>query len=162
MDFDFIELLIAFAGGIFGAAIGAFPVWVLCGLAVLLGAIINFVNGNGEVMNLVAWGSFLGPHTSFAGGVAAAAYAANKKKIDNGRDICTALVGLNDSKVLLVGGAFGALGYLILWGIMQIPNYSEISWTNTIALAVILDMFVTRIFLGNTGLFGKVAKGENR
>lgn len=162
MDFNFLELLIAFAGGIFGAAIGAFPVWVLCGLAVLIGATINLTTGNTDFMNLVAWGTFLGPHTSFAGGCAAAAYAARQHLIDNGKDICTALAGLNNPKVLIVGGIFGAIGHIILYILLLIPNYSDIAWTNTIALAVILDMFLARLLLGKTGLSGKLPAGANR
>ncbi|WP_299231766.1 hypothetical protein [uncultured Bacteroides sp.] len=162
MELNIIELLIAFAGGIFGAAIGAFPVWVLCGLAVLIGATVNLTSGNPDFMNLVAWGIFLGPHTSFAGGCAAAAFAAKKKLITNGRDICTALVGLNNPSVLLVGGLFGILGHLILLIINLIPNYSDTTWTNTIALAVILNMFITRLVYGNTGLLGKKEGKTNR
>ncbi len=162
MEFHLLDLLIAFAGGVFGAAIGAFPVWVLCGLAVLIGATINLTGGSPDYMNLVAWGIFLGPQTSFAGGCAAAAYAAKHKLIDNGRDICTALVGLNKPDVLLVGGIFGAIGHIILYLLLLVPNYSEISWTNTIALAVILDMVIARVVFGNTGVFGKLPVGANR
>ncbi len=162
MEFSFLELLVAFAGGIFGAAIGALPVWILCGLAVLIGASINLATGDPTFTNIVAWGSFIGPHTAFAGGAAAAAYAAKKKELGNGRDILTALVGLNNPKVLFVGGIFGALGYVLLWMIMQVPNYSEIVWTNTIALAVVLNMVIARFVFGNTGLFGKPAAGQNR
>lgn len=162
MDFDLLDLLIAFAGGIFGAAIGAFPVWVLCGLAVLIGATVNLTTGHAEFMNLVAWGTFLGPHTSFAGGCAAAAYAAKRKLLANGRDICTALAGLNNPKVLVVGGIFGAVGHLILYVLLLIPSYSDIAWTNTIALAVILDMCIARLIFGKTGLFGKPENGTSR
>ncbi|TKG93934.1 permease [Puteibacter caeruleilacunae] len=162
MDFNIFELLVAFAGGIFGAAIGALPVWILCGLAVLIGATVNMVNGAPEFTNFVAWGSFLGPHTSFAGGTAAAAFAGKHKILDSGRDICTPLVGLNKPRLLLVGGIFGAIGYVLFWMIMQVPNYSDIAWTNTIALAVILNMFIVRIAFGKTGLFGKPAEGQNR
>lgn len=162
MNFNIIELLIAFAGGVFGAAIGAFPVWVLCGLAVLIGATINLTTGNTDFMNLVAWGTFLGPHTSFAGGCAAAAYAAKRKLLTSGKDICTALVGLNNPVVLIIGGVFGIIGHLILYLLLLIPNYSDIAWTNTIALAVIVNMCIARLIFGKTGLFGKVPVGEKR
>lgn len=162
MEFKIIELLVAFAGGIFGAAIGALPVWILCGLAVLIGGTITMATGNESFTNLVAWGLFLGPHTAFAGGTAAAAYAAKKGELDNGRDILTALIGLNNPKVLFVGGIFGAIGYILFWIIMQVPNYSELAWTNTIALAVILNMVITRYAFGKTGLFGKPAAGQSR
>lgn len=162
MNFNIFELLIAFAGGVFGAAIGAFPVWVLCGLAVLIGATINLTIGNTDFMNLVAWGTFLGPHTSFAGGCAAAAYAAKRKFLTNGKDISTALVGLNNPTVLVIGGVFGIIGQLILYLLLLIPNYSDIAWTNTIALAVIIDMCIARLVFGKTGLLGQVPTGGKR
>jgi len=162
MEFNLLELLVAFAGGIFGAAIGALPVWILCGLAVLIGACITMATGNDSFTNIVAWGLFIGPHTAFAGGSAAAAYAAKNKVLDNGRDILTSLIGLNNPKVLFVGGLFGALGYGLFWMLMQVPNYSELAWTNTIALAVILNMVIARFVFGKTGLFGKPAVGQNR
>lgn len=162
MEFSIIELAMSFAGGIFGAAIGALPVWILCGLAVLIGAILNYATNDPTFMTMVAWGSFLGPHTSFAGGSAAAAYAAKKHMLGNGRDICSALIGLNNPKVLLAGGVFGMLGYVLLWLIMQIPDYSQVPWTNHIALAVILNMMIARLMFGKKGLLGKVENNTSR
>lgn len=162
MEFNITELILAFTGGIFGSAIGALPIWILCGLAVLIGAVISYMTNDPLFMTFVAWGSFLGPHTSFAGGSAAAAYAAKKGLLKNGRDICTALVGLNNPKVLLVGGMFGALGYILLYLIMLVPDYSDMAWTNHIAVAVILNMLLARVIFGKTGLLGKVKDGENR
>ncbi|MFI3259032.1 MAG: hypothetical protein R3Y16_02940 [Rikenellaceae bacterium] len=162
MEFNQLDLLVSVAGGVFGAVIGAFPVWILCGLAVLIGATINFVNGNPDFMNMVAWGHFIGPQTSFVGGTAAAAYAAKHNLIESGRDIATSLIGLQKPKVLMVGGLFGGIGYLLFWGLMQVPNYSsEVGWTNHIALAVILGMVIIRFAYGKTGLFGrKMEEGE--
>lgn len=157
-----MELLVSFAGGIFGAAIGALPVWILCGLAVLIGAAVNAATGDAWFTGAVAWGFFIGPHTAFAGGAAAAAYAAKQKELSSGRDILTPLIGLNNPIVLLVGGIFGAIGYILFWLIRQVPDYNDIPWTNAIALAVILNMFIARLILGKTGLFGKNAKGTNR
>lgn len=162
MEFSIQDFLMSFAGGIFGAAIGAFPVWVLCGLAVLIGATLNMTIGDGRFMEFVAWGFFLGPHTSFAGGTAAAAYAAKKGLLSSGRDISSSLVGLNNPKVLLVGGIFGALGYILYWLIMFIPDYGDLPWTNTIALAVILNMAIVRFIFGKTGLFGTIKQGDTR
>ncbi|MCC8152854.1 MAG: hypothetical protein LIP01_00725 [Tannerellaceae bacterium] len=162
MEFSITELALAFAGGIFGAAIGALPVWVLCGLAVMVGGILNYAANDPTFMAFVAWGSFLGPHTSFSGGTAAAAYAAKNKLLENGRDICTSLAGLNNPKILFVGGLFGMLGYILLWIIMLIPNYSNIPWTNHIALAVIINMVIARLLIGKTGLTGKPGKKANR
>lgn len=44
---------------------------------------------------------------------------------------------------------------------MQILNYRELAWTNTIALAPILNMFVAHFAFGKTGLFGKPAALED-
>ncbi|MCT4648074.1 MAG: hypothetical protein N4A74_24000, partial [Carboxylicivirga sp.] len=73
MEFSFFDLLLSFAGGIFGAAIGALPVWILCGLAVLIGAALNSASGFDTFTNVVGWGHFIGPHTAFVGGTAGAA-----------------------------------------------------------------------------------------
>lgn len=153
--------MVSFAGGIFGAAIGAFPVWILCGLGVLLGATVAAFTGHQEFTNIIAWGWFIGPQTAFTGGVAAAAYAAKRKFIDSGRDISTSLLGLEKPSVLVVGGLFGAIGYVITWGLFNVPNYSEFPWTNVIALSVILNMVLTRFIFGKTGLFGKREKGQS-
>ena len=56
------------------------------------------------LINYFAFGSFFGPHIAFAGGVAAAAYAKKKGVSENGADIVSALAGLNEPDVLLVGG----------------------------------------------------------
>ena len=64
------------------------------------------------LVNYMAFGSFFGPHISFAAGVAAAAYAKKKGLTDNGADIAPALAGLNAPDVLLVGGVFGVIGFL--------------------------------------------------
>ena len=66
-------------------------------------------------LNATAWGPLFGPHIAFAGGVAAAAYAAKTGKLKSGgKDIVASLMGLNAPDVLLVGGVFGSLGYALL------------------------------------------------
>ncbi len=161
MEFNLLDLFVSIAGGIFGAVIGAFPVWILFGFAVLIGATVNFINGNPDFMNMVAWGHFIGPQTSFVGGTAAAAYAAKHKLLDSGRDISTSLIGSQQPKVLLIGGLFGGIGYLIFLGLMQIPSYSEVAWTNHIAVTVILAMFIIRLMYGKSGLIGKRENGQS-
>lgn len=64
------------------------------------------------LVNYFAFGSFFGPHIAFAGGVAAAAYAKKKGGSENGADVVSALAGLNEPDVLLVGDVFGVIGYL--------------------------------------------------
>ncbi|MCV5935016.1 propanediol utilization system permease GrpO, partial [Escherichia coli] len=62
--------------------------------------------------------------------------------------------------VLLVGGVFGAVGYIIAWGLNQIPAFpSGNAWTDTVALTVVISGVVSRLVFGKTGLFGKPEQG---
>jgi uncharacterized protein with PQ loop repeat len=94
----------------------------------------------------------LGPHIGFAAGVAAAAFAANKRHgLKSGTDILSSLNGLGDYLVLIVGGIFGVLGYLInyLYSIiLKIP-------TDTVASTVFTICVIARLLFGSTGLLGK-------
>jgi len=94
------------------------------------------------------------------GGVAAAAYAEHWKKYGNkAMDIGAPLMGLNKPDVLLVGGIFGMVGYLIqyLWVITGIA-----AWTNPIALSIVVNGLLVRVVFGKTGFFGKVRAGDSR
>lgn len=160
--FDWIYLLAAFAGGMFGAAVGAIPAFIITGLAAVVGAAVAIITGDGALVGSIAFGPFLGPHVAFAGGVAGAAYAAKKGKLDGGKSILTALAGLNAPDVLVVGGVFGALGYLIAWLYGFIPNIGGAAWTDTIALSVVTTAVIVRFVFGSAGLMGKVPEGYSR
>jgi hypothetical protein len=162
MEFSVLYLVAAFGGGVLGAALGGLPVFVLCGFAALVGAGIAAATGNSTFSTLVAWGPILGPHISFAGGAAAAVYAMKRGKLANGRDIATALLGLNSPDVLVVGGLFGALGYLLQWAISQLPSIGGLGFTNPIALSIVINAIIARLIFGKTGAFGKVRQGDNR
>ncbi len=155
-------LIISFAAGIFGAAFGALPAFILCGLFGIIGAAAK-ICGAGDIFTLVlTWGLLLGPQTSFAGGFAAAAYAAKRGYIPSGRDICSGLMGLNKADVLLVGGVFGVIGQLLMILFNQVPNINGIAWTNTLALSVIGSAFIARIAFCKEGILGKVKPGTSR
>lgn len=160
--FDWMFLLAAFAGGMFGAAVGAIPAFILTGLAAIVASAVAIITGDGALVGSIPFGSFLGPHIAFAGGVAGAAYAAKKGKLDGGKSILTALAGIDSPDVLFVGGVFGALGYLIAWAFAFIPNIGAAGWTDTIALSVVTTAIIVRLVFGNSGLFGKVPEGYSR
>jgi hypothetical protein len=160
--FDLMFLLAAFAGGMFGAAVGAIPAFIITGVAAVVAAGVAIITGDGSLVGSVAFGAFLGPHISFAGGVAGAAYAAKKGKLEGGKSILDALAGLNSPDVLVVGGIFGALGYLFAWLYGQIPNIGGGAWTDTIALSVVTTAIIARLVFGSSGLFGKVPSGNSR
>jgi len=122
-------LIAAFAGGAFGAAIGALPAFCFTGFAVIAGEAANSLGLSGAgsgvelgasgITGLVGFGPVFGPHISFAAGAAAAAYAAKQDgamyepgdgDYHLGKDIAYALGTRPD--VLAVGGAFGIFGAL--------------------------------------------------
>lgn len=141
-----LEMLIAaFAGGAFGAAIGGLPSFVLCGFMVIAGEAIEYVDpGTTTFTAALGFGPVFGPHISFAGGAAATAYAAKRGYINTeydyhqGKNIAYAL-GIRPD-VLVVGGAFGILGYWITTtsGTLTLP------W-DPIAIAVVLSGVAHRL-----------------
>lgn len=125
---DIVLLLIAgFAGGAFGAAIGALPAFCFTGIMVIAGEAANILatelGAGGDVAvgitDVVAFGPVFGPHVAFAGGVAAAAYAAKFDGMPEpsdgdyhpAKDIAFALGTRPD--ILAVGGVFGMLGVVM-------------------------------------------------
>lgn len=168
-DFNIVWLIMGFCGGIFGAAIGALPSFVLCGFGALVCSAVCMATGK-DMHILATWGPLIGPQSAFAGGTAAAAFAKKIGKLENGRDICTPLMGTESPSVLLVGGIFGLLGTLLTWFLTFIPNYAggslpegvSLGSTNQIAFAIIICMILSRVFFGSTGVFGKVPEGKNR
>ena len=105
----------AAAGGAFGAALGALPAFIFTGFLVIAGVFGGDAAGGAGVD--VGFGPVFGPHISFAGGAAAAAYAAKKGDINSGfdyhtgKDITVALGSRPD--ILAVGAAFGVFGILL-------------------------------------------------
>jgi hypothetical protein len=160
--FSFEMLILSFGGGVFGAAIGGLPSFVLCGVCATIGLAIFWATGEDTFLNLTAWGPLLGPHIAFAGGVAAAAYAAKVGKLKSGgKDIVSSLMGLNAPDVLIVGGVFGMLGYVLNWLAGLLPALGGFPFTNGPSIAIIVSAMIVRLLFGKTGLFGKVRKGDN-
>ena len=154
---DWTALLAAFGGGMWGASIGAVPAFIFTGILAIVGGVAA-LTGHTEVVG-IAFGPVFGPHVSFGGGVAAAAFAGSRGFLETGRDIGTPLMGLKRVDVLFVGGTFGALGYLINAGLARAGAGN---WTDTIALTVILTAMLARLVFGKTSLIGTVASPGRR
>lgn len=172
-----LSILAAFGGGAFGASVGALPAFIMTGVVAIIGTAIGLGTGVDVITGNVAFGPFFGPHVAFAGGVAAAAYAARKNNaiangslgggdvavaapsgITNGADILYSLNGTGDASVLLVGGVFGILGYLINYlyaNVLVIP-------TDTVAMTVATSGLIVRFAIGKSGLIGKYEGSEPR
>lgn len=151
MSIDWSLLPIAFAGGALGAAVGASAAFIFTGLFVLIGVAIAAGGGGKEFIGTVAFGPLLGPHISFAGGVAAAAFAAKAGHHSTGRDLGRGLAGLGRPDVLAVGGVFGVIGFLMQAAIAATPVGPL---TDSIALTVFLSAVIVRLVFGKTGLLG--------
>jgi hypothetical protein len=125
---EILMLLFAgFAGGAFGAAIGALPAFVFAGIMVIAGEAANVLaaelGAGGDISVAITgslgFGPVFGPHVAFAGGVAAAAYAAKNGgmpepedgEYHQAKDITYALGARPD--ILAVGGVFGMLGVVL-------------------------------------------------
>ncbi|GIN61691.1 hypothetical protein J27TS8_16840 [Robertmurraya siralis] len=155
------ELILAsFGGGVFGALFGALPAFIFAGFVGLIGVGVIAAGGPPTILNDVVFGTLLGPHIAFAGGVAAAAFAANKKKVlDSALDIVTPLKKTNDISVLLIGGMFGIIGHLINSALVHFETPVD-----TVALTVFISCVISRFVFGKSGLIGKFAptNGEKR
>ena len=150
---DILALIAAFGGGIIGAYMGALPAFILTGVFALVGTAVSIAGGDGSfIINNMAFGSFVGPHIAFAGGVAAAAYAGRKGKLSSGADIGSPLNGLGAPDVLVVGGIFGVFGYIVatLIGMTPLGPLTDLP-----GITVTISGIDARLLFGKTGLTGK-------
>ncbi|HEY3549031.1 MAG TPA: hypothetical protein VGK17_23405 [Propionicimonas sp.] len=160
---EFLFMLIAsLGGGLIGAAFGANFAFAMVGFVLMAGigaAVAGDPNMSTTLFSYVAFGPFLGPHVAFAGGVAAAAYAAKKGYLETGRDVGTPLAKLGKVDVLMVGALFGAIGFAIQQGITLIPWFG--SHTDSVALAVVLSAMIARLAFGAPSLLNAKKPGTN-
>ncbi|MDO5719246.1 MAG: hypothetical protein Q4P05_00750 [Actinomycetaceae bacterium] len=165
-NFDLFWLIAAAGGGFFGAAIGGNFSFGFTGILILLSFGIALSTGSDIGFTYLAFGPVFGPHITFAGAAAGAAYAGSKHGLlddtGGGKDINTALAGLGRPDVLLVGAGFGVLGYVINGLYALIPWFG--SNTDTVALTVLTSGIIARIVFGKTGPFAWTSelKGTTR
>lgn len=155
---DILALVAAFGGGIIGAYMGALPAFIMTGVFAIIGAIATAAGAPADIaIGTLAFGSFVGPHIAFAGGVAAAAYAGKKGKLSNGADILSALNGLGSPDVLIVGGVFGVIGYVIatLIGMLPVIGAGGFAGTDLPGITVFISALIVRFVFGKSGLTGK-------
>lgn len=115
-------LLVAFAGGVLGAALGALPAFTIAGLFIIISEAASLAGWEPTVLEVTLTETFgldplLGPHVAFAGGIAAAAFAANRGYLPDDTEYHPAkaieLSLGSKPDVLVVGGLFGIFGYII-------------------------------------------------
>lgn len=152
-------LLMAAAGGVFGTMIGANYAFSFTGVTILLGFGVAAATGSTTVLDYVSFGPAFGPHIAFAGGVAAAAYAAKKGYLKSGgKDINSPLAGLGKPDVLLIGALFGVGGYLFQKLVALVPWFG--THTDSVAFTVVCSGILVRVLFGKTGVFHSITKPE--
>ncbi|MGL4607711.1 MAG: hypothetical protein ACRCU3_09640 [Eubacteriaceae bacterium] len=166
---DFTMLIAAFGGGLLATLIGGVSSFIFTGLTVL--AAIMGGDFGAPAIGIISFGSWFGPHVAFGGAVAGAAFAMTRNHIENGQDIVTPLAKFGDPMVLIVGGIFGMVGFLIQYLVSAvlgpilftgILGAGAAAWTDTVALTVMLSGMIVRLVFGKTGLTGKAPAGESR
>ena len=107
------NILAAFGAGVLAASIGAVNAFIMTGIMAIIAGVTACCGIADGVSSVIAFGTVLGPHMSFAAGAAATAYAKKKGYIDNGCALGQGLTYLGKADVLVVGGVFGIIAYLI-------------------------------------------------
>lgn len=158
MNMTILTIIAAFGGGVFGASIGALPAFILTGVVAIIGGIADGGAVAGSYVGTVAFNTILGPHIAFAGGVAAAAYAAKIGKSENGADIATACYGYNEPSILIVGGVFGVIGAIIGNVIVPAIFGGIIPYgTDNPGMTVFISGCIARLAFGKRGLLSAPA-----
>ncbi|MFT4216009.1 MAG: hypothetical protein QM619_02330 [Micropruina sp.] len=153
MEFVFL-LLVAAAGGFFGACVGgnfSFVITGFAGLAATAAGVAGGADISSFLFSYVAFGPFTGPHIAFTGAVAGSAYAAMRGYTDNGKDIAQPLARLGKVDVLLVAAGTGVVGWLL-----NSYVFGKIPWfgghTDTVALTVATLGIATRFIFADRSL----------
>lgn len=142
-------LIIAFCGGVFGSAVGVLPAFICTGLVGLPGIAAGIAGSTFNWHGLLTFGPFFGPHISFASACVATAYARKRGYLKSGKEVTVSLMGLNKPDILLVGGIFGVLGYLIQMGVASFAGQGQ---TDTVALTVVIVALTGKVVFGEHGL----------
>ncbi len=144
-SFSIETILMCFAGGLVGGALGGLFSFVICGLLVLAGCLIVLGGGSDFVLMQIGLGPVFGPHVGgFAAGVAASTYAAGVKKCHPGgaaKDILSPLMGTSWD-VLLVGGLTAVVGHILVQVFAMTPVVNK---TDVLALSVVATAILARL-----------------
>ena len=154
---DIIAILLgalaAFGAGTLAASIGAVNAFILTGIMAIVGGVAQCLGLADGLTGIVAFGTVLGPHLSFAAGAAATAYAKKIGKIDSGTALGQGLASLGEPKVLAVGGIFGIIGWAI--GTYLIPYIFGTLLpvgTDNPGMTVVISGVIARLAFGKRGL----------
>lgn len=136
--------VLAFISGMLGTMIGGTASFVITGLVGLIVVILNAAGANTNFLNDQVLNLLFMPCVCFNGAVAGLAVAANVRHHDiNGANGNCSLHFTKDPLVLLVGGVFGLLGYLLFLLFSYLNTPMDIG-----ALVVLLVNSLIRVLFG--------------
>ena len=159
------NILAAFGAGALAASIGAVNAFIMTGILAIVAGVGTCLGVDTGFTAAVAFGTVLGPHMSFAAGAAATAYAKKKGYIDNGCALGQGLAFLNKADVLVVGGVFGIIAYLIAdFVVAKIFGGLIPFGTDNPGMTVVISGIIARLAFTDNGIKSKnptvLAKGE--
>lgn len=154
---DLLALLFSFCGGGLGAALGALVAFVWVGFGALYGIVSGMAGVNFDWLGLIPFGVYFGPDISFGSGCCAAAYARKKGYMPAGKDIIKPLISLGKPDVILVGGIWGIIAFLIRYGLNKVMP----GMLDSVAATVFLQALIAKVVYAEEGgllerVFGKV------
>lgn len=165
VDLQFVALMIvvAFASGAFGTMIGSLHTFSIAALLIIAGEAAN-IAGRGAILSVdsvepaaygavgitsnIGLGAMIGPQVAFAGALAAIAYAAKKGYMDSNWPYHHAKnifrpFSPHQLDVVVVGGLFGVLGYLLTFGLATIS-----APVDPVAGSIVIAAVIHRLVLG--------------
>ena len=159
------NILAAFGAGALAASIGAVNAFIMTGILAIVAGVGTCLGVDTGFTAAIAFGTVLGPHMSFAAGAAATAYAKKKGYIDNGCALAQGLAFLNKADVLVVGGVFGIIAYLIAdFVVAKIFGGLIPFGTDNPGMTVVISGIIARLCFTDNGIKSKnptlLAKGE--
>ena len=159
------NILAAFGAGALAASIGAVNAFIMTGILAIVAGVGTCLGVDTGFTAAIAFGTVLGPHMSFAAGAAATAFAKKKGYIDNGCALGQGLAFLNKADVLVVGGVFGIIAYLVAdFVVAKIFGGLIPFGTDNPGMTVVISGIIARLAFTDNGIKSKnptvLAKGE--
>ncbi|MGB9662303.1 MAG: hypothetical protein ACPL5F_09865, partial [Moorellaceae bacterium] len=144
---DLLALLFSFCGGGLGAAMGALVAFVWVGFGALYGIVSGMAGVNFDWLGLIPFGVYFGPDISFGSGCCAAAYARKKGYMPAGKDIIKPLISLGKPDVVLVGGIWGIIAFLIRYALIKaLPGRLD-----AVAATIFLQALIAKVVYAEEG-----------
>lgn len=151
--FSMFGLIMAFGSGVFGATIGGMPAFIVTGLAAIAEGVCGLCGAGGFAGTFNLAFQVFAPNVLFIGAAAGAAYGGRTGAYENGSDMAHSPFTAGDPMVLVVGGLFAMMSYLLRL-VFMIPSVASVFPTDNVCAAAIPMMIIIRLVFGKSGLTG--------